>query len=50
LGEVTAKGAVQIWKGKERETIDEALSSIKTALKLISRDMQSLHGKTEKRR
>jgi hypothetical protein len=50
LGQITAKGAVQIWKGKERETIDEALSSIKTALKLLTRDMQDVEGKMGKRR
>jgi len=50
LGQITAKGAVQIWKGKERETIDEALSSIKTALRLITRDMQDVEGKMGKRR
>jgi hypothetical protein len=50
LGQITAKGAVQIWKGKERETIDEALSSIKTALRLLTRDMQDVEGKMGKRR
>jgi hypothetical protein len=50
LGQITARGAVQIWKGKERETIDEALSSIKTALKLLGRDMQEVESKTGKRR
>lgn len=50
LGQITAKGAVQIWKGKERESIDEALSSIKTALKLLSRDVQDVEGKIGKRR
>ncbi len=50
LGQITAKGAVQIWKGKERETIDEALSSIKTALRLLGRDMQDVEGKMGKRR
>jgi hypothetical protein len=50
LGQITAKGAVQIWKGKERESIDEALSSIRTALRLLSRDMQDVEGKIGKRR
>jgi Fe2+ or Zn2+ uptake regulation protein len=50
LGQITARGAVQIWKGKERESIDEALSSIKTALRLLGRDMQDVEGKMGKRR
>jgi hypothetical protein len=50
LGQITAKGAVQIWKGKERETIDEALSSVKTALRLLARDMQDVESRIGKRR
>jgi len=48
LGNVTARGATQIWKLKEKETIDQTLSSIKVALGMISEDIRKIKAKTGK--
>jgi len=48
LGNVTAKGAMQIWRLKERETVDQTLSSIKVALGMISEDIRKIKAKTGK--
>ena len=48
LGTITARGAMQIWKLKERETVDQTLSSIKVALGMISEDIRKMKAKTGK--
>jgi len=48
LGNVTARGAMQIWRLKERETIDQTLSSIKVALGMISEDIRKIKAKAGK--
>jgi len=48
LGNITARGAMQIWRLKERETVDQALSSIKVALGMISEDIRKIKAKTGK--
>jgi len=46
LGNITARGAMQIWRQEERETVDQALSSIKVALGMISDDIRKIKSKT----
>jgi len=46
LGNITAKGAMQIWKLTERETVDQTLASIKVALGMISEDIRKIKATT----
>lgn len=48
LGLVTAKGAIQIWKQKERETMDQALASLKVAIDIINQEIKSMKAKIKK--
>jgi DNA-binding transcriptional ArsR family regulator len=42
LGTATARGAAQIWRQRERESIDQTLSSISLALKMINEEMKKI--------
>jgi len=48
LGNITARGAMQIWRLKERETVDQTLSSIKVALSMIGEDIRKIKAKAGK--
>jgi Fe2+ or Zn2+ uptake regulation protein len=48
LGLITAKGATQIWKQKERETLDQALSSLKVAIDIINQEIKNMKAKIKK--
>ncbi|MEM3507038.1 MAG: hypothetical protein QW589_03855 [Candidatus Bathyarchaeia archaeon] len=48
LGMITAKGATQIWKQKERETMEQALSSLKLAIDIINQEIKNMKSKIKK--
>ncbi|MEM2897363.1 MAG: hypothetical protein QXG01_07350 [Candidatus Bathyarchaeia archaeon] len=48
LGHVTARGATQIWKKKERETMEQALASLKVAIDIVNQEIKNMKAKIKK--
>lgn len=45
FGLITARGAVQIWRSKDKKSIEDKLSELKQALNLINQDIKKIRSK-----